>query len=539
MSDTAEKQGYLGDEAQVEAEKMHGTIEEIMLKTAYVAEKDKEIGVLEAIRRYPKEIFWSVVFSMGLIMAGYDAQIISSLFGLPSFNQRFGTIQPDGTYSVSAAWQTALTMGTPIGQITILFFAYPLEWFGRKKTYAVTVACCLGLVFMQFFAPSLSVLCAGEIIAGILWGGCVLMAPTYASEITHTSLRGILEAGNNLGFLSGQFIANGVMDAMSTRTDEWAYKIPFGVQWIWPLVILSLISFAPESPYWLVRQGKFEECKAALRKLSSKSESEEAIEERLILIKETDALEREMDQTTSYWEIFKGTNSYRTEICSMVYCIQIFSGIPLCMNYSTYFFEQAGLAATDAFSLSLGSTAIGFTFTCISWVVLSWVGRRTIYNFGMVCSTLLLFVIGFLDIAPNYDTNANVRWAQAVIVLIWSAIWQMSLGPIVFVLIGEVPSTRLRGKTIAFATAMQSVTALVFTIIMPYMLNPTAANLRGKAGFLFAGLSLICCVWSYFRLPETRNRTFDEIDIMFHKKIPARKFASFQIGAHNEMSTDV
>ena len=45
------------------------------------------------------------------------------------------------------------------------------------------------------------------------------------------------------------------MDAMSTRTDEWAYKIPFGVQWIWPLVILSLISFAPESPYWLVRQG--------------------------------------------------------------------------------------------------------------------------------------------------------------------------------------------------------------------------------------------------------------------------------------------
>ena len=157
----------------------------------------------------------------------------------------------------------------------------------------------------------------------------------------------------------------------------------------------------------------------------------------------------------------------------------------------------------------------------------------------MVCSTLLLFVIGFLDIAPNYDTNANVRWAQAVIVLIWSAIWQMSLGPIVFVLIGEVPSTRLRGKTIAFATAMQSVTALVFTIIMPYMLNPTAANLRGKAGFLFAGLSLICCVWSYFRLPETRNRTFDEIDIMFHKKIPARKFASFQIGAHNEMSTDV
>jgi SP family general alpha glucoside:H+ symporter-like MFS transporter len=131
MSGSAEKQGYEANEAGVEAEKMPATIEEIMLKTAYVAEKDKEIGVLEAIRRYPKEIFWSAVFSMGLIMCGYDAQIISSLFGLPSFNQRFGTMQPDGTFSVSAAWQTALTMGTPMDR-SLLYFLLT-RWNGSEE----------------------------------------------------------------------------------------------------------------------------------------------------------------------------------------------------------------------------------------------------------------------------------------------------------------------------------------------------------------------------------------------------------------------
>lgn len=404
-----------------------------------------------------------------------------------------------------------------------------MEIFGRKITYAVTLACCIGLVFMQFFAPNLSVLCAGEIMAGVLWGGAVLMAPTYTSEITHNSLRGTLEVLNNLGFLSGQFFANGVMDAMSTRTDVYAYKIPFAVQWIWPVVVLSLIKFAPESPYWLVRHGKLDQARAALKRLSTKQVSDEAIEQRLMFIRQTDTLEREMEQSSSYLDIFRGSNNRRTEICTMVYCIQIFSGIPLCMNFSTYFFEQAGMASSQAFSLSLGSTGIGFFFTCLSAVAVNWFGRRTIFNSGMYMVTILLLVIGFLDIAASYETNSSIRWGQAALVLIWSAVWQASIGPIMYVFIGEVSSTKLRSRTIAFATAMQSVTALVFTIIMPYILNPTALNIRGKAGFIFGGLSIICSVWCYFRLPETKGRTFDEIDIMFHKEIPARKFASYQI----------
>jgi MFS transporter, SP family, general alpha glucoside:H+ symporter len=420
-------------------------------------------------------------------------------------------------------------MGTPIGQITILAFAYPMEWFGRKYTYAATLACCVLLVLMQFLAPNLSVLCAGEVIAGVLWGGCVLMAPTYTSEITHNSLRGILEVVNNLGFLSGQFIANGVMDAVSTRTDEWSYKIPFAVQWIWPVAVLSVIRFAPESPYWLVRHDNLDEARGALKKLSSRDESDEAIEQRLMFIRQTNTLEQEMERSSSYLDIFRGSNKRRTEICTMVYCIQILSGIPLCMNYSTYFFEQAGLASSEAFNLSLGSTAIGFFFTCLSAVVLNWIGRRTIFNVGLYLVTVILLLIGFLDVARTHANPGGIQWAQAVLVLVWSAIWQASIGPIMYVYIGEVSSTKLRSRTIAFATAMQSVTALVFTIIMPYILNPTALNIKGKAGFIFGGMSLICCIWCYSRLPETQGRTFDEIDLLFHKNVPARKFKSYQI----------
>ncbi|ODV95718.1 hypothetical protein PACTADRAFT_76152 [Pachysolen tannophilus NRRL Y-2460] len=495
-----------------------------------VSEQEKQVGILESIREYPKEIFWSCIFSLGLVMAGYDAQIISSFYALSSFNKHYGTPDSSGEYAISAAWQTALSMGTPIGQIIgTLGCAWPMEWYGRKKTYAATVMGCLCLIFMQFFAPNLKVLCAGEILAGILWGACVLIAPTYSSEISHTSIRAVLEATNNLAFVIGQFIANGVSDAMANRTDEYAYKIPFAVQWIWPFIILICIGFAPESPYWLVRHGKMDEAKKSLRKVSRKSEDDESIEKRLFLIKEIDALEQELKQTTSYRDIFIGTNAKRTEICCMVYCIQIFSGIPLCMNYSTFFFEQAGLSDDDSFSLSLGSTAIGFVFTCASWFIMAYVGRRTLYNWGLVATTVILFIISFLDISPVYSTNDGVRWAQASLILVWSAIWQASIGPVLYVLLGEIPSTKLRGKTIAFATAMQSVTALVFTIIMPYMLDTDEGNLRGKAGFIFAGISLVCIAWCFIRLPETKDRTFDEIDIMFHRGVHSRDFSKYVI----------
>jgi MFS family permease len=105
----------------------------------------------------------------------------------------------------------------------------------------------------------------------------------------------------------------------------------------------------------------------------------------------------------------------------------------------------------------------------------------------------------------------------------------MTVGPICFVIISEISSTRLRGRTIAIATAVQAGASIVFTVAMPYMLNSDEANWRGKAGFLFGAISLVCCIWCWFRIPESRGRTFEELDILFERKVPARKFKNYDL----------
>ncbi len=64
---------------------------------------------------------------------------------------------------------------------------------------------------------------------------------------------------------------------------------------------------------------------------------------------------------------------------------------------------------------------------------------------------------------------------------------------------------------------------------MPYMLNSDQANWRGKAGYLFGGVSAACFAWCWSRLPETRGRTFEEIDVLFERKVPALEFGSYDL----------
>lgn len=102
--------------------------------------------------------------------------------------------------------------------------------------------------------------------------------------------------------------------------------------------------------------------------------------------------------------------------------------------------------------------------------------------------------------------------------------YDLSVGPVCFVILCEVSATRVRSKTIAVATAAQAALGIVMTVAIPYLLNPDQANARGKVGFFFGGLAAIALVWAWFRVPETKGRTYEELDIMFSKGVKTRQF---------------
>lgn len=190
---------------------------------------------------------------------------------------------------------------------------------------------------------------------------------------------------------------------------------------------------------------------------------------------------------------------------------------------------MAGLPGSKAFDMGVGYLAVGFVGTCLSWILLTRYGRRRIYNIGLAVLVVLMFIIGILDCVPNYENRPGVIWAQSTFMVLWNGIYDLTIGPVCFVIICECSAAKVRAKTIAVATAVQALFGIVMTVAIPYMINPDQANMRGKLGFFFGGLSLISLVWSYFRVPETMGRTYEELDLMFEKGVKTREFKNYKI----------
>jgi MFS family permease len=165
--------------------------------------------------------------------------------------------------------------------------------------------------------------------------------------------------------------------------------------------------------------------------------------------------------------------------------------------------------------------------TLTSWLLLLKYGRRTLFTTGLLILTILQLLIGILDTIPSRPRAAI--WAESSLMLIWNFFYDVSVGPICFVLLSECSATRVRSKTIAAATAAQGVLGIIMTVAIPYMINPEEANMRGKLGYFFGGLAALCLVWSYFRVPETMGRTYDELDRLFDWGVPARRFKGYNV----------
>jgi SP family general alpha glucoside:H+ symporter-like MFS transporter len=286
-----------------------------------------------------------------------------------------------------------------------------------------------------------------------------------------------------------------------------------------PVPLFLAIWFCPESPWFLVRANRLDEAEHSLRRLSQENDN---IDHRqtIALMVHTTELEKEESLGTSYLDCFKGTNLRRTEIACGAFLSQITDGGAFAYS-PTYFFEQAGIGSNAAYGIGLGGTGIAFCGTCISWFFINKFGRRPIFLVGFCILVVALYLVAILACVPQ---SIGIKYVQATLCLIWLGAYSMTVGPIVYTIVAEIGATRLRTKTVVLGRSTYYLGNIIGGVLEPYMINPTQWNWKGKTAFFWGTLSLITTIWAWFRLPETKDRTFEELDILFLKGIKARKF---------------
>jgi len=455
---------------------------------------------------------------------------MNSFFAQPVFSRKYGQYdRHSDKYQITASWQNGLSNAVSVGTIIGAFAnGYFSHRFGYRLVLLMSLVAISAFIFISFFAPNLPVLLVGQFFCGIPWGVFATMAPAYASEICPLALRGYLTVYVNLCWAFGQLISAGVQSAFSEGTTQWSYRIPFAIQWAWPLPLFAILYYAPESPWHFVRTGDYDMAERTVARLASPSQRHLAKQTVAMMI-HTNETEKSLDANTSYLQCFKGIDRRRTEIACMVFAAQPFCGSSMAGS-PTYFLVQAGLPTSISFKFAVGGLGLASVGTIISWFLMFYCGRRTLYLWGLGGLTVILVTVGSISVGAGNSPASN--YSQASMMIMWLLVYYLTVGPICYAIIGEVSSTRLRSKSVCMSRIVYYIAQVICNVVNPYMLNPTAGDWKGKTGFFWGGCAFVFFVWTFFRLPECKGKTFEELDVLFARRIPARDFVKYDVDAY-------
>lgn len=154
------------------------------------------------------------------------------------------------------------------------------------------------------------------------------------------------------------------------------------------------------------------------------------------------------------------------------------------------------------------------------------IGRRTLYLWGLSWIFGIFIGIGGLGI-PKISTA--LAWGIGGLLLFSVFIYDATVGPVAYSLVSEIPSSLLRSKSVVLARIAYNILNIINNTIVPYQLNPSAWNWGAKSGFFWAGSTLLALIFTYFCIPEPKDRTTVEMDLLFERNISARKFAKTQV----------
>ncbi|PYH42665.1 uncharacterized protein BP01DRAFT_325166, partial [Aspergillus saccharolyticus JOP 1030-1] len=493
--------------------------------------REHEMTVTQALKLFPWAVVWSLVPSIAIVMEGYDTILITSFFGYPAFRRQFGEEHPGQGYQVAGSWQSALGAAGNLGcMIGALINGYFIERWGFKRVFLLAQVLMCAFIFIPFFGTTAGLQVAGQVLCGLPWGMFATLGPAYSSELCPMVLRPYLTAFVNVSFVMGQLVSAGVLQGLIDLNDQWSYRIPFALQWMWPVPLFIFGCFMPESPWWHVRRGQYDAAAKIVNRLLAAPDTETA-HQTVAMMVHTNNLEQEIKEG-SYLDCFRGPNARRTEIACMALAGQVFSGLSFAYS-PTYFFEQAGMGDDESYKLGLGGAGLAFVGTTVSALAMHRLGRRSMYVGGMALMSVYLLVVGGLTPATRaHPSSTAVHWVQSVLCIIWIFTFSLTVGPIAWVIPPEVSSTRLRSKTVVLARNSYYIACVVANGLEPLMMNPTAWDWRGYTGFLWFGTAFLTFVWSYFRLPETKGRTYEELEVMFGREVPTHEFGTYAVDAY-------
>ncbi|KAJ6002762.1 hypothetical protein N7451_005309 [Penicillium sp. IBT 35674x] len=492
-----------------------------------ITAKEQWSKLWAAIKTNRRFCWWTLYTMLLTFGYGYDSGLSGTAIAFPAFRQYYGQYYTDGKeWVIPALWQSLWNAASTIGQV---FGGYAAGQFadvlGRKKLLFAAVVISLCSSFALVFAPSLPVLFVSKLLLGLAVGLSTVLPPLYVTENAPTNLRSTASSLTNVIIVFGFFCSSMTGYGASSIAGNWSFRLAFLMTFVIPAIYLCGLPFLPESPVWYMKKGRDADArKAILRLYGPDADVESYIQNIKLELRQLENEESAGGQT-SWKSIFSKEHRSRTFVAVLGLQSQNFSGGYFANTYQTYYFELIG--QTNSFQLTAISSTLQLVSNIFAVFLSDVIPRRKGLIGGGTFLMLWSVIIAGVSVAPTSNTSANI--ALLAFMITWSMLYTATVGCYGWAVAQETAAQATRPKTIAFVLVCQQLTALLLSSVFPYFINPNELNWGGKVMFLFVGAELFIMAGLYFFQPETKNRSYPDIDALYANNVPPRKFKEFII----------
>ncbi|KAB8275905.1 general substrate transporter [Aspergillus minisclerotigenes] len=403
---------------------------------------------------------------------------------------------------------------------------------GRKTS--IMAGCSLWIIGSTIMCASqnIGMLIVGRIFNGLCVGIESAQVPVYISEISPPSKRGrfvgVQQWAITWGILIMFYISYGcsyIGDRSAFGYSTAAWRIPWGLQMI-PAVFLFLgMMILPESPRWLARKDRWEECQTILAKVHCKGDmSHPFVALEMQDIREMCDFERQFKNVT-YFDLFKPRMLNRTIIGLFMQIWSQLTGMNVMMYYITYVFSMAGYSGDSNLLASSIQYIINVLMTLPALIWLDRWGRRPTLLIGAVLMGTFMYangaimavhgevVPGGIDGVAQQSMRLHGAAAKGLIACtyLFVASYAPTWGPVSWTYPPELYPMRLRGKGVALSTSGN----WAFNTALGLFTPPAFANIRWQTYIIFGVFNTAMFIHVYFFFPETAGKTLEETEAMF------------------------
>lgn len=435
------------------------------------------------------------VATLGGLLFGYDTAVIA---GTTEFLQKKFVLD-----ELQLGWAVASAIvGCILGAAAS---GWSSDRFGRKAILIASALLFVGGAIGTAIPQSLGELAFYRLLGGIGVGAASILTPLYIAELAPANIRGSLVSFNQIMILTGMVIVYIVNAAIAgSGTTEWniemGWRWMFGSEVLPALLFFMLLFFIPESPRWLTKMGRDAEALAILEHIGSKEASGQVMAE----IRESLRLE-----TGGWGEVWIFRRALLVGV--VLAFIQHATGINVIMYYGPRIFVSAGIATTTAIGHSIIIAVVMAFFTLIALFLVDRVGRRILLLISSAGMAASLFLLGATF--QEHVTPAEGVWLLTWI-LAYVSFFSIGLGPVIWVVISEIFPNRVRGRSASIAVFCMWTASLLISQFFPWQLKV----MQGGVFAFYGVLCVLALIFMWAMLPETKNRTLEEIEHLWLEK---------------------